>query len=123
MAPYIPAAVAEDSDVARDAIRGHVAYYVGSGEGYQQAVAAQFPDAADRIAEAWRSGERQKATGHVSDEMVNALGVAGTPDEARTQLRDLAENSVIDRPIVTIPQQSADDFAELTIETLAPEEL
>ena len=123
VAPYVPAAVAEDPNVARDAIRGHVAYYVGSGEGYRQAVAARFPDAAGKIAEAWRSGERRKAAGHVSDEMVSALGVAGTPDEARAQLHDLAENSVIDHPIVTIPQQTADELAESTIEALAPEKL
>ena len=123
VAPYVPAAVAEDSETARDAIRGHIAYYVGSGEGYQHAVAARFPDAANRIAGAWRSGERQQAVGHVSDEMVSALGVAGTPDEARAQLHELAENSVIDHPIVTIPQQTADELAESTIEALAPEKL
>jgi 5,10-methylenetetrahydromethanopterin reductase len=122
VAPYVPAAVAEDPDVARDAIRGHVAYYVGSGEGYRQAVASRFPDAADRIAEAWQAGERRAAAGHVTDEMVTALGVAGTPDEARAQLRDLAENPVIDRPIVTIPQQTADELAEPTVEALAPDQ-
>ena len=123
VAPYVPAAVAEDSETARDAIRGHVAYYVGSGVGYQQAVAARFPDAADRIAEAWRSGERQQAADCVSDEMVSALGVAGSPNEARAQLRDLVENSVINHPIVTIPQQTADELAESTIEALAPEKV
>jgi 5,10-methylenetetrahydromethanopterin reductase len=122
VAPYIPAAVAEDPEVAHNAIRGHVAYYAGSGEGYRQAVASRFPDAADRIAEAWRSGERRAAAGHVTDEMVTALGVAGTPDEARAQLRDLAENPVIDRPIVTIPQQTADELAEPTVEALAPDQ-
>lgn len=120
LAPYVPAAVADDPAVARDAIRGHVAYYAGSGEGYRKAVAAQFPDAADQLTEAWQSGERQAAAGYVTDEMVSALGVAGTPEEARAQLRDLVENSVIDRPIVTIPQQTADELAEPTIEALAP---
>ena len=121
VAPYVPAAVAEDPEVARDAVRGHVAYYAGSGEGYRQAVASQFPNAADRIAEAWQAGERQAAAGHVTDEMVTALGVAGTPDEARAQLHELTENSVIDHPIVTLPQQTADELAEPTIEALALE--
>ncbi|HET7323506.1 MAG TPA: LLM class flavin-dependent oxidoreductase, partial [Halococcus sp.] len=100
VAPYVPAAVADDPEVARDAIRGHIAYYTGSGEGYRQAVASRFPDAAEQIAEAWHSGERKAAAGSVSDEMVSALGVSGTPDEARTQLHELTENSVIDHPIV-----------------------
>lgn len=123
VAPYVPAAVTDDPAVARDAIRGHIAYYAGSGEGYRQAVGSQFPDAADRIAEAWRAGERKAAAGHVTDEMVAALGVAGTPDEARTQLRTLVEDSVVDHPIVTIPQQAADEVAERTIDALAPEQL
>lgn len=123
VAPYVPAAVAEDPEVARDTIRGHVAYYAGSGEGYRQAVASRFPDTADRIAEAWQSGEHQKAAGYVTDEMVTALGVAGTPDEARAQLRDLTKNSVINHPIVIIPQQTADELAESTIEALAPKGL
>ena len=116
-------AVAEDPEIARDAIRGHVAYYLGSGEGYRRAVASRFPDAADQIAEAWRSGERRVATSHVTDEMVTSLCVAGTPDEARAQLRHLVKNSVIDHPIVTIPQQTADELAEPTIEALAPDGL
>jgi alkanesulfonate monooxygenase SsuD/methylene tetrahydromethanopterin reductase-like flavin-dependent oxidoreductase (luciferase family) len=123
VAPYVPAAVADDPDVARDAIRGHVAYYVGSGEGYRRAVAARFPDAADRIAEAWRSSNRSEAAGFVTDEMVSDLGVAGAPDEARQQLRALVEDPVVDRPIVTVPQQAADEVAESTIAALAPEKV
>ena len=121
VAPYVPAAVADDPEVARDAIRGHVAYYVGSGEGYRQAVASQFPDAADQVAEAWQASERQAAADSVTDEMVSELGVAGTPGDAREQLQALVEDSVVDHPIVTVPQQAADAVAESTIEALAPE--
>ncbi|WP_327051888.1 LLM class flavin-dependent oxidoreductase [Halomicrococcus gelatinilyticus] len=123
VAPYVPAAVADDPDAARDAIRGHVAYYVGSGEGYRNAVASRFPAAADRVAEAWQSGDRQEAADAVTDEMVADLGVAGAPAEAREQLQALVEDTVVDRPIVTIPQQAADDVAEATIEALAPANL
>jgi hypothetical protein len=51
----------------------------------------------------------------------NLERMAGTPKKARAQLRDLTENSVIDHPIVTLPQQTADELAKPTVEALAPE--
>ncbi|MFB6172572.1 MAG: LLM class flavin-dependent oxidoreductase [Haloarculaceae archaeon] len=121
VAPYVPAAVSDDAGAARDAVRGHVAYYVGSGEGYRRAVANQFPEEADAVADAWRAGERKAAAGEVTDEMVEALGVAGTPAGARDQLADLVDSTCIDVPLVTIPNQAVDEFAEQTVDALAPE--
>jgi 5,10-methylenetetrahydromethanopterin reductase len=119
VAPYVPAAVDEDPAEARDAIRGHVAYYVGNGDGYRRAVAERFPDGAEAVAEAWRSGERAAARDAVTDGMVDALGIAGTPEEAREQFDDLCAMDVLDRPLVTIPQD-ASGVLDATIEALAP---
>ncbi|WP_137290615.1 LLM class flavin-dependent oxidoreductase [Natronorubrum halophilum] len=120
IAPYVPAAVSDDPDEAFDAVRGHIAYYAGSAKGYQNAVGMRFPDRAERIAEAWRAGDRGEAAGLVTDEMVHELGVAGTPEAAREQLREIVSETAIDRPLLTIPEQAADEFAEGTIEALAP---
>jgi len=120
VAPYVPAAVAEDPDEAEAAIRGHVAYYVGSGEGYRKAVGARFPDEAERIADAWQRGDRGEATDAVTEEMVAALGIHGTPEKTRSQLTDLVETTIVDYPLVIVPQQAADDLAETTLEALAP---
>lgn len=122
VAPYVPAAVADNADDARDAIRGHIAYYVGSGSGYERAVTSRFPDEAERIATEWRDGNRAAATAHVTDEMVLALGVAGTPDEAREQLRELASMDAIDQPLLVIPS-NATEHTEQTVEELAPQSL
>src|SRR6056297_471148 len=120
VAPYVPAAVSEeDPEAARDAIRGHVAYYVGSGEGYRRAVAQEFPDEADAVAEKWQAGDRGEATDAVTDEMVAALGVSGTSEEASEQLAAIADG-IVDLPIITVPAQAAGDLAMETIEALAP---
>lgn len=121
VAPYVPAVAADDPDVARNEIRRHVAYYVGSGRGYEAAVARRFPEEASAVAAAWRSGDRDRAVDAVTDDMVAALGVAGTPDAVRRQFRSIATMDVIDRPIVTIPETVDADLAEKTIEALAPE--
>ncbi|MFC4436523.1 MULTISPECIES: LLM class flavin-dependent oxidoreductase [Natrialbaceae] len=120
VAPYVPSAVSEDPEEARDVLRRHLAYYVGSGEGYRRAVGTRFPDEASRIAEAWRDGDRGAAASAVTDEMVDDLGVAGTPDEAREQLERLVRVAGIDHPIVVVPDPAADEVAERTIEALAP---
>ncbi|MDL5362492.1 LLM class flavin-dependent oxidoreductase [Halalkalicoccus sp. NIPERK01] len=119
VSPYVPAAVADDPDEAREAIRGHVAYYVGSGEGYRRAVAKRFPEEAERIAEAWRAGERASAREGVTDEMVDALGVAGTPEKARERFERVAETAPITEPIVVVPSNAGKEMAERTIEELA----
>lgn len=120
VAPYVPSAVADDPADARAAIRGHLAYYVGSGEGYRRAVASTFPDAAERIAEAWGAGKRDAARSAVTDEMIEALGVAGTPERAREQFRAVASLDVVDHPIVVVPDGAAEETVERTLTALAP---
>jgi alkanesulfonate monooxygenase SsuD/methylene tetrahydromethanopterin reductase-like flavin-dependent oxidoreductase (luciferase family) len=120
VAPYIPAAVSDDPERAREAIRGHVAYYVGSGAGYRRAVAQQFPDGAEAVAEAWSAGERERARGEVTEEMVDALGVSGTPAAAREQFDAVASMAVVDDPLVVIPNGTPQDIKERTIDALHP---
>jgi 5,10-methylenetetrahydromethanopterin reductase len=118
--PYIPAAVDDDPGRARDAIRGHVAYYVGNGEGYRRAVADEYP-AADDVAAAWQAGERDKARKLVTDEMVADLGLAGTADDARAQLAAVAQLDVVDEPLVVIPNGVPQSMKKRTVEALAPD--
>ena len=123
IAPYVPSAVSEDPDEARETLRRHVAYYVGSGEGYRRAVATEYPDRADRIADAWREGEKREAAGAVTDGMIADLGVAGRPEDARDQLRTLVAETGIDHPIVVVPEPASAAVREATIDALAPEQL
>ncbi|WP_436347212.1 LLM class flavin-dependent oxidoreductase [Natronorubrum sp. FCH18a] len=123
IAPYVPAAVSEDASEARETLRRHVAYYVGSGEGYRRAVAMAFPDEADRVAEAWRGGDKREAAAAVTDAMLEDLGVAGTPEDAREQLQTLVAETGIDHPIVVIPEPASSELTEATIDALAPERL
>jgi len=127
VAPYVPAAVDDDAAEARDAVRGHLAYYVGSGRGYERAVATRFPDEASEIAAHWRGDGRERdraaAKGAVTDEMVEALGVAGTPETAREQLRELLRMEIMDEPLVAIPQNASKGMVDRTVEELSPERL
>jgi alkanesulfonate monooxygenase SsuD/methylene tetrahydromethanopterin reductase-like flavin-dependent oxidoreductase (luciferase family) len=125
VAPYVPSAAAEDPADARDEIRSHVAYYVGNGEGYRRAVAERFPGEAAEVAAYWRGDGRERdrsaAAEAVTDEMVEALGVAGTVDEVREQFAEIEAMDVVDRPLVSVPQNASSALAERTMEALAPD--
>ena len=113
-------AVAPDPDRARAAVRRHLAYYVGSGEGYRRAVATVFPDATVRVADAWAADERDAARAAVTDEMVDALGVAGTPETARERFEAVASLDTVDHPSVVVPDGASEATTGRTIEALAP---
>ena len=119
VAPYVPSAVSDDPEEAREALRGHIAYYVGSGEGYRKAVAQKFPEEAEEISKLWKDDDNAAARAAVTDEMLADLGVAGTPEDAREQLYQLRDGFV-DLPIVTVPKTGT-ALAFDTINALAPE--
>lgn len=116
--PYVPCAVSEDRARARDAIRGHLAYYIGSGQGYRNAVAMSFPKRAKRIANAWNAGNRDDAREHVTEEMIDALGVAGTPSTVQERF-EAAIPDIVDSVCVNVPE-NAPDLVAPTVRALAP---
>jgi len=124
VSPWVYVAVNDDDpDAARDAVRGAVAYYVGSSDGYKNALAMGYPERAERIASAWRSGDRASARGTITDEMVAQLGCAGTADDVRQRLCELVDRSVVDTPIVSFPAGLDDQAVERSFEAAAPEKL
>ena len=123
VAPYVPSAVADDPDDARDVVRGHVAYYVGNGNGYKRAVGAKYPAEADAVRDAWTDGDRAAAAAAVTNEMVDDLGVAGTPETARDRMRELIDTDVIDRPMLVVPGNADEEIGDRTVQELAPEKL
>lgn len=121
VSPYVPCAVSEDADEAYATIRNHLAYYLGSSEGYKNAAALSFPDQAAQISAAWRDGNRDAARNAVTDEMMNQLAIVGRPSEAREQFERLAARNVVDDIIITIPIGASDNLRKRTVGELAPE--
>lgn len=97
----LPTAVADTIAEARDQIRPGLALYAGFFPRYNKLVADHgFEGEAADIARAWAEGDRDGAVRAVSDAMVDATSVAGTPEYCRERL-DAYRQSGIDMPIIS----------------------
>ncbi|MFB6311325.1 MAG: LLM class flavin-dependent oxidoreductase [Salinirussus sp.] len=120
--PWIPTAVSHDRGAALDILRENVVNYVGGFEdnAYRNALSQAFPNAAETIAKAEREGDHAAALAAVTDEMVHAVGIAGTPDSAVDRLAEIQAMDIVDMPIISIPTAASAQMVETTVETLAP---
>lgn len=88
VSPNTVAAVSEDGEAARDAVRHHIAFYVGAmGDFYHRSLSeAGYGDEADAVRTAWHEEGRDAAAKAVSESVIDETAIAGTPEQAREQL-------------------------------------
>lgn len=114
----VPTCVSEDPAEARAVLERHLAFYIGALEFYHEVVARHgFRETADRIRTAWTDGDRQRARAAVTRELLDAVGVAGTPDRAREQLATLADGPV-EAVMLTFPEGVDDRMRQLALEAM-----
>ncbi len=97
---YLPVAMSDDGTSARDRLRPLLAHYLGVLHG--QSILADAGLGADRT-QPFRDAllARRKAGELVTDEMIDALAIAGTPDECRSALARFAEAG-LDAPVAIL---------------------
>ena len=97
----LPTVVAESRREAFDALRPGLAFYAGFFPRYNRLMAEHgFAEEAAAIAEAWSRGDRDAAERAVSDAMIDASSIAGTPEECREKI-EAYRQSGIDLPILS----------------------
>lgn len=121
--PQIIAAVSDDPDEAADSLRRFIGTYVGALPNYRNGLKRWYPETAEAIGDAWASGGLEAAMDAVTDEVVFELGVAGTPDDARSQLTDILNEPIVDEPIIYVPKDVPGEVRDRTIRELAPDRL
>ena len=118
----LPTAVAKTMEEARDQIRPGLALYAGFFPRYNRLMAEHgFDGEANDIARAWADGDREVAVRSVSDAMIDATSVAGTPEHCRERL-DAYRQSGVDLPIISpfARGESAKATFEAAIRACAP---
>jgi probable F420-dependent oxidoreductase len=104
----MPCCVASTRAEARDGVRAAVGFYAGFFPRYNRLLAeAGFPEAVRAIKEAFDRGGRDAAAKAVPDELVDAVALAGTPDECRARI-DEYRRAGLALPIVS-PRVSGPD--------------
>jgi alkanesulfonate monooxygenase SsuD/methylene tetrahydromethanopterin reductase-like flavin-dependent oxidoreductase (luciferase family) len=97
----LPTAVAETRQEALDALRPGLAFYAGFFPRYNRMMAEHgFAEEAAAVAAAWSRGDRAAAERAVSDAMIDATSIAGTPEECRARIQAY-RRSGIDLPILS----------------------
>ena len=88
IAGYLTCSVGPDGAAARDDARAIVAFN-STVKTYRTVLAHHgFEGEAERIRAAWDSGDFAGMAGTVSDDMLDAIAVAGTPEEVRAQYEE-----------------------------------
>ena len=112
----------DDGEHARELARQHLAFYVGAmGTFYRDSLARQgHDDVAHEIAERWAEGEREAAMAAISDDLLDSLAAAGTPDRVRELLAEWEAVDGIDAVSISFPRGASLDEIDATLEALAP---
>lgn len=117
--PNTVAAISEDGERARKAVRHHIAFYVGAmGDFYHRSLtAAGFGDTADKIRQIWNEDGPEAASEAVSRDILEETTITGTPEQAHAQLDAFAETPA-DELVAFFPRNADGDLMTETIDQL-----
>jgi len=89
ISPQVSIYVTDDPGAARDRERPHIAFYIGGmGVFYHQYMhRIGFGAEADRVRQAFQAKDREGAARLVTDELVDAMTIVGTPKQCRDQMQ------------------------------------
>ena len=101
IASLLPTVVADSRAEALAALRPGLAFYAGFFPRYNRLMAEHgFADEAAAIAAAWARGDREAAERAVSDPLIDATSIAGTPAQCRERI-EAYRASGVDLPILS----------------------
>ncbi|WP_459194357.1 TIGR04024 family LLM class F420-dependent oxidoreductase [Halosimplex sp. J119] len=119
----LPCIALDDRERARGLARNHLAFYVGAmGTFYREALERQgYEDEAVEIASEWANRNHDAAEAAITDELLDDLGIAGTPEECRERYDDWEGIDGVDAVSVSFPRGAEPAEITETMRALAPE--
>jgi len=118
----LPTAIADSKAAAFDRMRPGFAAYTGFFPRYNRMTADQgFAAEATAIADAWARGDYKAAAAAVSDALIDASAIAGTPDQCRAKIQEYRDSG-IDVPMLSPYARGpgAKDVFDAVIRACAP---
>ncbi len=122
MLPYIITSVADSTEQARNEVRGQIAFYYTTRLYHTILEPHGWQEQGETIAAAFRQGDFAAMAAAVTEEMIDEIAIAGTPDEVRDQIKqwdDLAEHVLLYTPSIGIKGERVEENLDAIVETFA----
>jgi probable F420-dependent oxidoreductase len=120
VADWLVVGVSDDPDQAREDVKRQIAFHA-TVRTYDRALELHgFMDAASEIRSLWKRWDLPAMTALVSDEMLAAMGVAGSPEECRDQVAErgaASDRLLLGAPIVATDPGRIRDYHTAILET------
>ncbi|MCP4038265.1 MAG: LLM class flavin-dependent oxidoreductase [bacterium] len=120
LTPYVMCSVSEDEEEARREVRSQIAFYYTTRLYHTVLDAHGWRPMGEEIAHAFRKMDFKAMNAAVTDELVDAIAIAGTPDQVRDQLKQwdgLAEHVLLYPPSVGVAPGRTQENLSAIIET------
>jgi len=120
--PYVITAVADSTEQARNEARGQIAFYYTTRLYHSILRPHGWEANGEAIANAFRKGDFSAMAAAVTDEMVDQIAIAGTPDEVRDQLKaweGLAEHVLLYTPSIGLKGERVQENLDAIVDTFA----
>jgi len=110
-----------DKEFSYRTARGLISFYIGGMGDYYHAMLSRmgFADNADLVQRLYAQKKRDEAAAAVSEEMLDALVIAGDPDFCRERLGEW-RTAGVGLPILGMPTEMGPDICKLFMQIMAP---
>ena len=109
-----------DAALARALVKPLVSFYIGGMGVYYHALFCRygFKQNADLVRELYTSGDRKKAAAAVSDELIDAIAICGTPEHCREKLAEWRAAGM-GSALINLPTGAPFEMTEMLLRALA----
>jgi F420-dependent oxidoreductase-like protein len=121
VAPFVSIVPLDDVAAARALIKPAVAFYIGGMGTYYHALFCRygFADNADHVRELYLAGQRREAAAAVSDALIDAIAICGSPGHCRERLAEWRAHGV-GTALMTLPSGVPYEMLEQLLRAMAP---
>jgi F420-dependent oxidoreductase-like protein len=124
---YHPVVLSDDQGAGRDAVRAHLAFYIGAmgstGQNFYAKLFQRygFVEETARVQRLYLANQRDEAARAVTDDMVDCVSIIGTVEQCRRGLAEMERCGVDEVAVqLTVPNGTPTDVLG-ALEALAPE--
>ena len=121
LAPFLGVVPIEDVDFARSALKPMISFYIGGMGTYYHDMFCRFgfTENADLVRDLYVAGNKQESIAAVSDDLVDAIAICGSPEHCRERLGEWRANGM-GHGLVGLSPGATADSVEFILKAVAP---